>query len=87
MDYEIKARLAQVSPTMAANVLHNLCLSRRGKAGRIEVYGRRKKKTDQSIHQQTIPTNPAFAFMIILPWRSFSTFLLMVGATSKANLY
>lgn len=36
MDYEIKARLAQVSPTMAANVLRNLRRSRREEAGRKE---------------------------------------------------
>lgn len=88
MDYEIKARLAQVPPTMAANVLHNLRLSRRGEAGRKEGkqggIWEKKKETEQSIHQQTIATNPLFSFMILLPCRTFLTFALMFRATSKA---
>lgn len=34
MDYEIKARLAQVSSTMPASAEHNPCLNRQGEAER-----------------------------------------------------
>lgn len=44
------------------------------------------KETDQSIHQQTIPTNPPFSIMILLPCPCSFTFTLMFRDTSKANL-
>lgn len=37
-------------------------------------------------YSSTIPTNPLFSFMILLPCRSFFTFVLIFRATSKANL-
>lgn len=44
MDYEIKERLAQVSPTMPASVQHNPCLNRQGEAERRKGYERKREK-------------------------------------------
>lgn len=58
MDYEIKARLAQVSPTMPASVQRNPCLNRQGEAERKKRYERQREKEregnkGQTTHQQT----------------------------------
>lgn len=84
MDYEIKARLAQVSPTMPASVQHNPCLNRQGEAERKKRYERQREKEregnkGQTTHQQT-------QFQQIPPFSSSLHFSARVSSHSCQHL-